>query len=78
MYGDHFAILAIFFIKSRILFYGCEMRCQRLITGSWDLRVRLIEEKIGRIENKREKIEEKRAFVILYLFDYDEKLERFW
>lgn len=54
------------------------MRCQRLITGSWDLRARLIEGKIGRIENERKKIEEKRAFVILYLFDYDKKLERFW
>lgn len=78
MYGDHFSILDISFIKSKILFQGCEMRCQQLITRSWDLRARLIGEKIGRIENEKKKIEEKRAFMVVYLFDYDEKLERYW
>ena len=54
------------------------MRCKQLIIGSWDHRVRLIGEKIEKIDNEREKIEEKMAFMIVYLFDYDEKLERFW
>lgn len=78
MYVDHFCHFSYFFIKSRILFHSCEMRCQQLIIGSWDHRVRLIGEKIEKIDNEREKIEEKMAFMIVYLFDYDEKLERFW
>lgn len=56
-----------FSVKSRILFGGCEMRCQQLITGSWDLKVCLV----------RVKIEEKRVFVVVYLFDYDENWKDF-